>query len=198
MLSLKQGSELVGLARKAIETAFENKELDASIPKRYPKKRGVFVTLHMFPSNELRGCIGFIQQDLPLGKAVVAAARAAAFSDPRFMPLQQGELDKIIIEISILTEPEEIKGNGKRKGLIKEIEVGKDGLIVSFAGFSGLLLPQVPVEQGWEALEFLEYACLKAGLDRDAWKKQDCKIYKFQAQVFSESKLGGEVIEKKD
>jgi hypothetical protein len=194
MLSLKQGSELVNLARKAIETALEGKKLDSPLIKKYNDNCGVFVTLHLYPSNDLRGCVGFVEPVLPLGKAVIEAAKSAAFSDPRFMPLQDGELDNLIIEVSILTKPQEVEKTDKN--LVKEIEIGKDGLIVSSDGFSGLLLPQVAVEQKWNQQEFLEHTCLKAGLEKDAWMKRNCKIYKFQAQIFSEIEPKGEVVEK--
>lgn len=196
MLSLSKGSELVRLARNSIKTAFENKKINSSEIKKYIRKQGVFVTLHAFPSSELRGCIGFIQPALPLGKAILDAARAAAFSDPRFMPLQESELDNVIIEISVLTEPEEISVKVHKEKILKEIRVGADGLIVSSGSYFGLLLPQVAVEQGWQAQEFLENTCMKAGLNKDAWKQQNCRILKFQAQIFSEVKPKGKIIEK--
>jgi len=121
---------------------------------------------------------------LPLGQAIVQAAQHAAFSDPRFMPLSEKEVSGITIEISILTEPLEIKC--KKKELAKKIKIGRDGLIVSYRNMTGLLLPQVAPEQGWNAQQFLEQTCVKAGLPAEIWKQEEYKFYKFQAEVFSE------------
>lgn len=192
MLTLKQGEELVKFARKVIKESF--KKDFCEWPSEFSGKQGVFVTLLTFPEHHLRGCIGFPHAELPLGKAVMEAAKAAAFSDPRFPSLDKDELDKVMVEISVLTEPREIKC--KKQELLKNIKIGKDGLIVNFLGYSGLLLPQVPVEWNWNAEEFIKQTCIKAGLHPDAWKNPECKIYKFQSQIFSEEKPKGNVIEK--
>jgi uncharacterized protein (TIGR00296 family) len=122
------------------------------------------------------------------------AAKAAAFWDPRFPALEKDELSSITIEISVLTKPEEIK-SGKEK-LADSIKIGKDGLIVNFQGYSGLLLPQVPVEWKWNSEEFIKQTCLKAGLHPNVWKNPECRFFKFQAQIFSEKNPGGKVIER--
>lgn len=185
-LNQEQGARLIALARKSIEYYFLKKELDYSKEKKeFSEKRGVFVTLTK--EKELRGCIGFPYPSKPLAEAVVEAAKSAAFSDPRFVPLKKEELNKIRIEISVLTIPEEIKVKKEnRKAILKEIEIGRDGLIVQLSGYSGLLLPQVASEQGWSALEFLRATCIKAGLPAETWLNQKCRIFKFQAQIFSE------------
>lgn len=186
MLNSKQGKQLMELARKAIISSFDNKTIqdyDINVEKQLKEKSGAFVTLTL--NGELRGCIGFIGPIMPLYKAVIEAARAAAFEDPRFHPLTKEELDELKIEISVLTKPEEIKEKGE--DIIKEIEVGKDGLIVEYSGFSGLLLPQVASENKWDAEHFLEQTCVKAGVSPKSWKNKSCKIHKFQAQIFSEN-----------
>ncbi len=193
MLTLKQGEALVKFARKVVEHSLKNKPLQPL--KNFNEKQGVFVTLLTFPEHDLRGCIGFPHAELPLVKAVMEAAKAAAFSDPRFPSLGKDEFARIIVEISVLTEPKEIKC--KKEDLIKNIKIGKDGLIVNFIGYSGLLLPQVPVEWKWNAEEFIKQICIKAGLHQDAWKNPECKIYKFQAQIFSEEKPNGKIVERK-
>ena len=114
-------------------------------------------------------------------EAIVEAAKSAAFSDPRFRPLEKQELNNIIIEISVLTEPKLIQE--KAQELLHSIEIGRDGLIIQFSSFSGLLLPQVPVEQNWDLKTFLKHGCLKAGLPENEWKKR-AKIEIFSAQVF--------------
>ncbi|MEM4152745.1 MAG: TIGR00296 family protein [Candidatus Pacearchaeota archaeon] len=185
MLTNEQGRKLLKLARKAIETRFSGKKLEYKEEKReFSKPTGVFVTLTK--NGNLRGCIGFPYPVKPLAEAVIEAAEAAAFQDPRFKPLKEKELDKIKIEISVLTTPQEIKAKGL--DILKEIEIGKDGLIVQFSGFSGLLLPQVALEHKWNVLQFLEATCNKAGLPSNIWMNPNCHIFKFQAQIFSEEK----------
>ena len=182
MLSEEQKKRVLELARDSIKLYFENKkpEFDEEFLKN---KQGVFVTIKL--NNELRGCIGFPEPTYSLGKAIIEAAQAAAFSDPRFPPLDKSELNEIKIEVSVLTKPEVIKAK-KPDDYIKAIEIGKDGLIAEKGHVSGLLLPQVAVEWKWDAKEFLQQTCIKAGLNADAWKDPETEIFKFQAQVFSE------------
>jgi len=187
MISLKEGNRLVKLARKIIESYFSEERVDV---KEYGEKRGLFATLHKYPSKELRGCIGFPEPVMDLNYALAEAAKASAFSDPRFMPVLKDEIDNIIIEVSVLTKPGIIKD-------IKEIKIGRDGLIIECKGKGGLLLPVVAAEHKWNVKEFLEHTCIKADLNKDCWKEKDCKIYTFQSQVFSEVKPDGEVVEKK-
>lgn len=186
-LSLKQGSELVKAARNSIES--KKAEL-----KGFEAEQGVFVTLHSYPSMSLRGCIGFSEPVMPLKKAIVEAAKAAAFEDPRFPPVDSKE--KFIVEVSVLTLPEEIKVKAPSE-LPKKIKIGEDGLIVRYGMNSGLLLPQVFPE--WKANEkqALSMTCEKAGLPREFWKTGKCKFFKFQAQIFREETPGGKIIEEK-
>jgi uncharacterized protein (TIGR00296 family) len=188
MLTQSQGMKLIKLARKAIEEEFSNIQGDFSKEiKEFDKRHGVFVTLKMRNTGELRGCIGFPYPIFPLARAVIDSAKSAAFADPRFMPMEKKEFDKIKIEISVLSVPEEIKPRpGKREDIIKEIKIGEDGLIVQLEGFSGLLLPQVATEYKMNALKFLEETCQKAGLTRDSWQNKSCHVFKFQAQIFEE------------
>jgi hypothetical protein len=193
--SLEDGKELVKLARKSISyTLASGARLgDATEKKRFQEKRGCFVTLNTFPEKELRGCIGFPAPTKSLWSAVIDAAASAALRDPRFPQMKSSELEKVLVEISILTVPEEIKA--KKSDVTLEIDVGKDGLIVSKGGKSGLLLPQVPEDFGWDAETFLKQGCIKAGLPPIAWREPGCRLFKFQAQIFSEKEPKGEVIE---
>lgn len=193
MLSLKQGSALLKFARSVIKKSFKGDVLEW--PSEFSEKLGVFVTLLKFPSHELRGCIGFPYPEIPLGKAVLEAAKAAAFCDPRFPPLGKEELDKVVIEVSVLTKPEEIKC--KKEELSRNVKIGEDGLIVNFNLQSGLLLPQVPIEWKWNSEEFIKQTCVKAGLSPEAWKNSESKFYKFQAQIFAEEKPQGRIVERK-
>ncbi len=137
--------------------------------------RGAFVTLHKH--GKLRGCIGHIAASRPLAQTVSETAVAAAFEDPRFPPLDPGELKDIQVEISVLTPLQRIRNP-------EEVRVGVHGIVVKKGGRSGLLLPQVAMEQGWDRSTFLENCCLKAGLPRDAWKDGETEIYVFSADVF--------------
>ncbi|MBT3406936.1 TIGR00296 family protein [Candidatus Woesearchaeota archaeon] len=184
MLSLEQGTKLVNLAKISIASYFtgEAPNLD-EYKKEFSEEQGVFVTLTI--NKELRGCIGFPESPFPLYKGVFNAAKAAAFEDPRFPSLSEEEWPSVAVEISILTVPKKIDVNTP-EDYLNEIKVGRDGLIVRNNSTSGLLLPQVPLEYEWTELEFLQHTCVKAGLEMNAWKDLDNKVYKFQAQVFTE------------
>ena len=185
MLTQAQGKKLLRLARNSIKYHFQGKELSyAPEHREFKEEQGVFVTLTKH--GDLRGCIGFPYPIKSLSDAIVEAAKAAAFQDTRFMPLQEKELPIIKIEISVLTVPQEIHIKGP--DILKEIKIGEDGLIIQFSGFSGLLLPQVAKEHKWNALQFIEATCHKAGLTNNAWLNPQCHIFKFQAQIFSEEK----------
>jgi len=193
MFTQKQGRKIVQLARGSIESMFRRKSVDLGEYDEFSEKQGVFVTLNK--NGELRGCIGFPEPVYPLNRAVVEAARSAAFSDPRFPPVEEDELDEITAEVSVLTVPEIISIR-KPEEYPDRIVIGSDGLIIRGVLGSGLLLPQVPVEQCWDAEQFLCQICLKAGLPIDAWKDQKNRLYKFQAQIFEEKEPRGDVAEK--
>ena len=116
---------------------------------------------------------------MSLGEAVVNMARNAAYNDPRFLPLQADEVKDIKIEISVLSPIQEMKNK-------QDIEIGKDGLIIKYKGYSGLLLPQVATEYKMDKIEFLEAVSEKAGLSKNAWKEKQAKLYKFQCEIISE------------
>lgn len=186
MISDAEGVELVRLARSAVHHYLDRQEvLEAN--KAGPLS-GVFVTLNYLARNEeqLRGCIGFPRGYKPLYQSVIEAAVAAATQDPRFPAVDLKELDRIIFEVSVLTEPEEMP---EKKG----VRIGQDGLILRWKHGSGLLLPQVPVELGWDVDEYLANICYKAGAPLDALADPSSKLYRFQAEVFKEHSPGGEV-----
>lgn len=189
-LSLDQGTKLVRLARQAINSVFNKKE--AKAPTSLNISRGIFVTLKRYPKETLKGCIGFIYP-IPLGQGVIRAAQSAAFEDPRFPPLKETEFKHIVVEISFLTEPKEIELHSEDD--LRQIKIGRDGLIVSRGSLSGLLLPQVATEEHWDARTFIRGTCMKAGLGPEAWRDRSVKIFKFQAQIFKETSPEGEVIE---
>lgn len=191
MISDGEGAELVRLARRAVEAYLnESKMID---PPAAGDRAGVFVTLNYLTRNKeehLRGCIGFPLPEKSLYESVVEAAIAAATEDPRFPPVDRKELDNIIFEVSVLTPPEEITSKD-REG---EIKIGRDGLILRWKYGSGLLLPQVPVELGWDVDEYLLNICAKAGAPADAWLDPSSKLYRFEAIVFKEIEPRGKVV----
>lgn len=162
------------------------------IPDRFRKKSGVFVTLNTYPDRDLRGCIGYPEPIMPLVGAVIDSAVSAAARDPRFVPVTARELGHIVVEVSLLTPPELVKVKDPREYL-KAIIIGRDGLIADNGFGRGLLLPQVPVEQGWDVHEFLDHTCMKARLPADAWTEKGTRLYRFTAEIFDEIAPGGNV-----
>lgn len=185
MITREDGKKLLKLAKDAVSSFFarEDVAVDSYIQNKFRENQGVFVTLQK--DGELRGCIGFPEPVFPLYEAIIKAARAAAFEDPRFMPLSKHELKDIKFEVSVLTVPELVKVN-KPEDYLKKIKIGEDGLIIRGMYHSGLLLPQVFTEYNCDAKTALEMTCQKAGLNAEAWKELKNRIYKFQAEIFSE------------
>jgi hypothetical protein len=140
--------------------------------------RGAFVSLHRRDDDDLRGCVGQIESAEPLVETVARMAVAAATHDGRFQAVTREELPELVVEISALGPMRAVRP--------EEVEVGRDGLIVSCAGGRGVLLPQVPVEHGWDRETFLGKTCGKAGLAVDAWRRPDVKLLAFTAEVFGE------------
>ena len=192
-IDLVQAEKLIGLARQSILDFFENKKTEASdeIKSEFSKKTGCFVSLYIGKS--LIGCIGYSDPVFPLYKAVIKSAKAAAFEDPRFPPMKKEQMKDLRIELSVLTEPEELEAE-KPEDYLNKFNIGVDGLIIKDDFGSGLLLPQVAIEWGWDKEEFLNQTCVKAGLGPECWKDMRRRIYKFQAQVYVED--NGKVIKK--
>ncbi len=171
------------IARRAVVEATKNRNITSAevlkgfknIPEKIKGLYGVFVTIKSH--DMLRGCIGRMQSDRPLYQTTAEMAIAAATEDPRFRPITKDELKSIHLEISVLTPLRKVKN-------LADIEVGRDGLLIKKGIFSGVLLPQVAVENRWDKITFLEETCHKAGLYKNAWKDKDTEIYAFSAQVF--------------
>ena len=196
-LSDEEGKFLINLARNTVKTYLETGKI-LKPPKNTPKKLfvncGVFVTINTARrvGKDLRGCIGYPYPTAPLVNAVIDNAINAATQDPRFEPLEKGELDHVVFEVSVLTPPEVVEVD-KPEEYVKQIKVGEHGLIVEKGFYKGLLLPQVPVEWGWCEEEFLCQCCVKAGLPSDSWLTKGAKVYRFSAIVFEEETPCGEV-----
>ena len=179
LLTEKEKKTLHRIARSSIEASVRGEQTtviaEEDLSDNLKQKRGAFVTLKK--RKKLRGCIGSIFAKDPLYVTVEKMARAAAMDDPRFSPLQRNDLSKLAIEISALTPLEKIDN-------INKIELGKHGLYLRRGWASGLLLPQVPGERGWDLNTFIEHTCLKAGLSLDAWKDSVTEMYIFSAEIF--------------
>lgn len=187
------GEELVKMARRAVTEFLRSNSTvdDTKFNSEFDFNSGVFVTLNK--QDSLRGCIGYPIPIKKLSYGLIDAAISAATQDTRFSPVSVDELDKITFDVTVLTPPVEIKVEEPTEYL-KEIKVGRDGLIVENSYSSGLLLPQVPIEYDWTVEEFLEHTCQKAGLGKDAWKDNDTKISRFEGVIFKEETPNGKII----
>jgi len=200
-LTLEEGKFLVNLARQTV-TGYLKKgkvlQVPESVSTKLMEPSGVFVTLNSLHkgAKTLRGCIGLPYPTTPLVQAVIEAALSAATRDPRFPPVTPQELDQITFEVSVLTPPERVTVE-KPTDYPSKIKVGQDGLIIEKSYCKGLLLPQVPVELGWNEEEFLCQCSMKAGLPPDSWLLKDTKIYRFQAIIFEEALPKGQIKLKK-
>jgi AmmeMemoRadiSam system protein A len=170
-------TQLLQLAHQAIHATLQKREISLDAPTAHlAELRGVFTSLYL--RGALRGCVGYVFPTTPLYRAVAETACAAAFEDNRFEPVKLDEAPNLQIELSVLSPPRPI--------LADAIEVGRHGLLIAASGLRGLLLPQVPVERGWNRITFLEQTCRKAGLPLDAWQK-GATLEAFTAEVFGEA-----------
>ena len=186
-LSDLDGEILVKTAREAATEYLKTKKriaLPEDVKSKFSFDSGVFVTLNN--RGGLRGCIGVALPEKKLYQSLVDAAISSATEDPRFPPVKYEELDEITFEVTVLTPPIQVKV-GDPLEYPSKIRVGRDGLIVKWEYGSGLLLPQVPTEYGWNEEEFLCQTCEKAGAPRDCWKRRETMILKFEGIVFKES-----------
>ncbi len=192
------GEFLVRLARRTIEDFVKTQtiiEPPRDTPAHLMRECGVFVTINSIRDRyvSLRGCIGRPYPTERLVDATINSAIDAAVNDPRFPPVRVDELDRIVIELSVLTEPKKIEYKDPKE-LLKLVKIGRDGLIVSRGHLRGLLLPQVPVEWHWDTKEFLQHTCNKAGLPSDAWLDPRTEFLSFQAEIFGELTPRGVIV----
>jgi uncharacterized protein (TIGR00296 family) len=190
------GEQLVRLARRAVEKYLnESVIITADNPDKLSQKAGVFVTLNYLSNNKeyLRGCVGFPLPEKKLYQSVIEAAIAAATQDPRFDPVNKGDMGNIIFEVSILSPLHRIEMQNP-KDYKNWINIGRDGLILKWKYGSGLLLPQVPVELNWDVDEYLANICYKAGASPDAWLMPESQLYKFEATIYKESEPNGKIL----
>lgn len=174
--SAEERRMLLDLAHRAIEAALDGRELDLKPPSEHlGQPRGAFTTLHI--EGRLRGCVGYVVANYSVWRTVAETAVAAAFYDTRFYPVTSEEAPRLKVEISVLSPPFPIRP--------EQVEIGRHGLIIGMDGHRGLLLPQVPLEHGWDRATFLAQTCMKAGLPPDAWQ-HGALIEAFTAEVFAE------------
>jgi len=194
MLTIDEGRRAVSLAREALTAYVERKERikPNDLPPTFGEKAGVFVTLH--EDGELRGCIGYPEPVMELGRAIVDSAINAGTKDPRFPRVRPEELSGIEIEVTILSPPRPY--DVRNRDLPGAVKIGKHGLIVKRGMWSGLLLPQVATEWEFDPVDFLCQTCLKAGLPPDSWIDEETEVLYFEGKVFAEVAPGGEVVEK--
>src|SRR5690349_2372854 len=193
ILSELDGENIVKTSRTTVTEYLKTGKkinLDEDFKSKFSYNSGVFVTLNK--KENLRGCIGFPTPVKKLYQSLVDASIASATEDPRFPPVKYNELDEISFEVTILTSPKEVKVENPNE-YPNKIKVGTDGLIVKWEFGSGLLLPQVPVEYGWNEEEFLNHTCEKAGAPFDCWKSKNTIILQFEGIVFKETKPNGNV-----
>jgi AmmeMemoRadiSam system protein A len=195
-ISAEEKKALIAEARETILAKLGKREpqyrLEPSLQKAVDegssslsKPCGAFVTLHSLDNRgkqSLRGCIGRMSAATPLEKTVRAMALEAAFGDPRFPPLEAREIPFISIEISALSPMENCADP-------RSVKVGVHGLYFIHKGRSGVLLPQVPVEQGWNLDEYLDYICVKAGLPPHSYEAPGAELFTFTAVVFNDTQL---------
>jgi hypothetical protein len=194
----EEGEFLVKLARNTVDRYVSKKE-KPEVPKDTPKslheKSGVFVTLNTINGERatLRGCIGRPYPTDPLVAATIDSAVDSAVNDPRFPPVSEKELSSILIDLSVLTPPQKIEYASPEE-LLEKVKVGRDGLIAVRGMWRGLLLPQVPVDWGWDTEQFLRHTCEKASLRGNLWKDPETEFMAFQAEIFGEVEPYGRII----
>ncbi len=191
MYTDEDGAAAVTFARSVIERHLSGEGELPQLPEIFEKESGAFVTLKTFPDHDLRGCIGYIEGVKALGETIKDVAVSAATRDPRFPKVGMSEMDGLAVEVSLLTPLELVPAKGG--ALVEEVTVGVHGLVVESGMARGVLLPQVPVEQGWDVSAFLSHTCMKAGLSPGAWLGEDILFYRFSAEVFEEVEPRGEV-----
>ena len=182
MLTKENKIFLINLVKEIIRCELTGEKFSVKCPDDaiFRKNVGAFVTLKK--QGQLRGCIGYVIGYKTLFETILDMSKAAAFNDPRFNSVKENEISELEVEISILSELINVEN-------INEIEIGRDGLIISKGYYQGLLLPQVAVEWGWNREQFLSETCRKAGMHGDCWKEKDVIIKRFTAEVFSEKEL---------
>lgn len=184
MISETDKKNLIALARATLEACVENRQLPSLEVLNIPLTRalqepcGAFVTLYLMQGKEkiLRGCIGTIRPVQSLYQAVIQNTVAAATRDPRFSRVRKEELPDIALEINILALPKKVNS-------LKEIQLGRDGIIFHLGNAQSVFLPAVPLEFHWDLSQTLSQLALKAGLSANAWQSEEAWFEIFQSEI---------------
>ena len=168
---------LLELARETVAAAVRHEPLPGiPVHPELGLPRGVFVSLHR--DGDLRGCLGHLEGDVPVGEITQRMAVASSRDDPRFPPVGPDELEDLDDEVSVLSPFERIRP--------EDVVPGRDGLLIQRGPRSGVLLPQVATEHRWDRLAFLRAVCQKAALPSEAWRDAGTELWAFRAQVVPE------------
>ena len=197
IIKANDGKFLVKYARDIIENYFRGAETKVPEKKKelLSTSKGIYVIFKGFPNGYLRGSAGYPDAILPLDKAIQELTIKAATMDRRYHPIKRNELKDVIIEISILSEPEKLDVSSKDH--LDKIKIGRDGLIVEYGGLKSVMLPQFSLEQRWSAKELLSLACSRADIKPDVCSSESTILYRFRADIFTEVEPRGKVIKKK-
>jgi len=163
------------------------------VPEKLKKLGAAFVTILTYPERELRGCIGYVEPVKPLAQTVMEVAVAAATQDPRFPPMSPGELDHVVVEVSVLGDHTPFR---PARRALPYIRIGETGIIIRRGPFSGVLLPEVPVEYCWDPETFIAETCVKAGMPPDCWLDEDTEAVLYRGRTWTEVEPRGEVVER--
>ena len=191
------GAFLVKLARRSLEYYFRTRQVPEppeDTPEILWRPGAVFVTIETYlpgGKRELRGCIGVTRPVKPLVEATIESTLNSAFNDPRFPPMEEYELDQVTFEVSVLSDYEYLGDTPEER--LRNVLIGRDGLVVERGPYAGLLLPSVPVDQVWDRSTFLSETCVKAGLWPDCWLDSETRVYRYRARVWREREPMGEV-----
>ncbi len=199
-LSFEEGVFLVKLARRAVEYYFETgrkMQPPPNTPEKLKRPGAAFVTItvyHTYEHRELRGCIGYVYPVKSLVETVIDVALEAAFSDPRFPPMERSELPKVTFEVSVLSPLEPLPRKPEER--VKAVKPGVHGLVAKRGLLQGLLLPEVPVEYLWDAETFLAETCVKAGMPPHCWLDEETEFYRYYTRNWREKEPLGEIEER--
>ena len=174
-------SILLRVAREAITAHLGRREAGLLELREQPDCSGVFVTVHV--EGALRGCIGFLALQGGLVETIAEAARRAATEDPRFLPVEASELDRMEVDVTLLGPLERLENP-------EDFEIGRHGLLIDALGRRGLLLPQVATDHGWDRRAFLSGLCRKAGIPDHSWEQPGARLSRFEGLVLAENDAG--------
>lgn len=197
--SKEEGELLVKAARNTLEllvksTGFKPEVVKKSMKDNFKESRGVFVTLRHYHTNEIRGHMGFLLPEFPLYEGIVDATIGAATKDPKFIPVTEKELEDTILEVSILSRPELLKGSETKR--LSSIKLGRDGMMIEYGLYKGHFMPEEIEEKKWTKKDAFEELCSIAKIPKTYWTQPNVRLYRFEVQTFKEEEPNGKVVER--